>query len=150
MCLLFWHHWRHGLIAVLDTFSYMIINRPKIANYWELCIIIIVIQEFSIVRFRPSPIRIIIGFPRPNEYAAVAGFSTNTSLSTFLPGSGTNEVLNLTRTSNVNIPGIWMFQVDGIIIIYNNKWWLWVWEENRKWSIQLDLSFEMAALVYIP
>ena len=55
-----------------------------------------------------------IGFATEgDDVAAVVGFSTNTSLSTSLPGSGTNK-LNLTMTSNVNIPGIWMFQVDGI------------------------------------
>ncbi len=51
-----------------------------------------------------------IGFPGPDDYAAVAGFAVD-SLSSSLPGSGTNEVLNLTNTSNVNIPGVWMFQV---------------------------------------
>ncbi len=53
-----------------------------------------------------------IGFPNDDDdVAAIVGFSINSSLSSSLPGSGTNEVLNLTKTSNVNIPGVWMFQV---------------------------------------
>lgn len=28
-----------------------------------------------------------------------------------VPESGTTEIINIAQTSNVNIPGIWMFQV---------------------------------------
>ncbi len=52
-----------------------------------------------------------------NGTAAVAAFSDSTnSLFTSLPHSGTNDIVDLTRTSNVNIPGVWMFQVDGMVM----------------------------------
>jgi len=30
-----------------------------------------------------------------------------------IPPSGTADVLNLDSTSNVNMPGVWIFQIDG-------------------------------------
>ena len=47
---------------------------------------------------------------------AIAGFNFDDSITVIsesLPFSGTNDVEMLTTTSNVNISGVWMFQVDG-------------------------------------
>ena len=38
-----------------------------------------------------------------------------------IPGSLTPSIINITQTSNVGIPGVWMFQVDGGNIIYNHS-----------------------------
>ena len=29
-----------------------------------------------------------------------------------VPGSQTPDIINITKTSNIDVPGIWMFQVD--------------------------------------
>ncbi len=34
-----------------------------------------------------------------------------------LPGSGTDDIRNLTTTSNVGVPGIWIYRVDSFGII---------------------------------
>lgn len=47
-----------------------------------------------------------------NGVAAIVGISNNGS-STFAPSSGTQMVINISDTSNVNIPGVWIFQLDG-------------------------------------
>lgn len=43
--------------------------------------------------------------------AAIIGVSNNGS-SVFAPSSGTQMVINISDTSNVNIPGVWIFQLD--------------------------------------
>ena len=43
---------------------------------------------------------------------ARVGFSSRDGSNFFtVPESGTTEIINITQTSNVNIPGIWMFHV---------------------------------------
>ena len=45
---------------------------------------------------------------------ATVGFSSRDSLNFFnVPQSGTEAIINITQTSNVNIPGVWMFRVSG-------------------------------------
>lgn len=47
---------------------------------------------------------------------AQAGFSSGDGLLSFsLPGSQTPQVLELSSTSNVQRPGVWVFRVDGNI-----------------------------------
>ena len=55
----------------------------------------------------------------PDSIAAIAGLSVNHSASNTqvvefvqLPYSGTNDVTRLTSTSNIGIPGVWLFRVD--------------------------------------
>lgn len=44
--------------------------------------------------------------------AARVGFSASDNSNFFtVPESGTAEIINITQTSNVNIPGTWMFRV---------------------------------------
>ncbi len=61
---------------------------------------------------------------RYSENGAVAGFNEGT-LEIFgtLPGSGTNDVINLPQRTNVNISGVWIFQVDSIEI-QSKRWCL--------------------------
>ena len=44
--------------------------------------------------------------------AAIIGVSNNGS-SAFAPSSGTQMAINISATSTVNIPGVWIFQLDG-------------------------------------
>jgi len=47
-----------------------------------------------------------------------AGDSTNFIT---IPGSLTPSIINITQTSNVGIPGVWMFKVGEGNVLYNNK-----------------------------
>ena len=43
---------------------------------------------------------------------ARAGYDARDSINHFtIPGSGTASIINITQTSNVGIPGTWMFQL---------------------------------------
>ena len=43
---------------------------------------------------------------------AVAGINTGNLLTALsIPGSGTPSIINIDETTNVEIPGVWMFQV---------------------------------------
>lgn len=47
-----------------------------------------------------------------------AGFNAGDQKNYYsIPGAQTDAVINLTRTSNVGIPGKWVFQVDGDSIL---------------------------------
>ena len=48
-----------------------------------------------------------------DEIGNVAAIYFGSGTGGYIPGSGTNDVMNLTLTSNVNILGMWIFQVDG-------------------------------------
>ncbi len=61
----------------------------------------------------------------------VSAVVTIPSLHTSLPTSGTNEVLNLTKISNVNIPGVWMFQADNHYGKERDEI-LFLWEEGGR------------------
>ena len=55
----------------------------------------------------------IIGFTDSKGNGAIAGFNDGTlGISRTLPGSGGDDVIYLPLTSNVNIPGVWIFQVN--------------------------------------
>ena len=44
---------------------------------------------------------------------ALAGINAGDGVnSVAIPGSLTPNIINITQTSNVGIPGVWMFQVD--------------------------------------
>ena len=46
--------------------------------------------------------------------SAQAGFNKGDGTNFYtLPGSGSNETLALSDTSYVNMPGVWVFQVNG-------------------------------------
>jgi len=46
--------------------------------------------------------------------AARVGFSSLDGVNFFnVAESGTAAIINITQTSNVNIPGVWMFRVSG-------------------------------------
>ena len=45
-------------------------------------------------------------------YEALAGINAGDGVNQFtIPGSQTSEIIDITHTSNVGIPGIWMFRV---------------------------------------
>ena len=45
--------------------------------------------------------------------AARVGYSSIDGINFFnVSGSGTAAIINITQTSNVNIPGVWMFRVS--------------------------------------
>ena len=47
------------------------------------------------------------------EDYALAGINAGDGInSVTIPGSLTPSIINITQTSNVGIPGVWMFQVD--------------------------------------
>ena len=48
---------------------------------------------------------------------AVAGFSDGINSSYLLPGSGGEGVANLSLTSNIESPGVWLFRTDGESIV---------------------------------
>ena len=54
----------------------------------------------------------------PTEISfAVAGFSDGINSSYLLPGSGGEGVANLSSTSNIESPGVWLFRTDGESIV---------------------------------
>lgn len=47
--------------------------------------------------------------------AALVGYNAGDGIRyETVPESMTAEIINITRTSNVDIPGVWVFQVDGV------------------------------------
>ena len=45
-------------------------------------------------------------------FEALAGVNAGNGINQFtIPGSQTSDIINITHTSNVDIPGIWMFRV---------------------------------------
>ena len=54
------------------------------------------------------------------EIDALAGINAGDGVnSVTIPGSLTPDIINITQTSNVGIPGVWMFRVgEGMCIIY--------------------------------
>ena len=53
-------------------------------------------------------------FTNYSPCSAQAGFNKGSEMNFYaLPGSGTSEVLALSNTSYINMPGVWVFQVDG-------------------------------------
>ena len=54
--------------------------------------------------------------------AATAGYDAGDLVNFFnVPGSGTPEIINITRTSNVGNPGMWIFSttIQGVQCFYN-------------------------------
>ena len=51
---------------------------------------------------------------------ALAGINAGDQINhVTIPGSQSPEIINITRTSNIGIPGVWMFRVGrGIVCIY--------------------------------
>ena len=54
---------------------------------------------------------------------ALAGFNDGDGINSYtIPGSLTRSIISITETSNVDIPGTWMFQLDcgnnGMLISY--------------------------------
>ena len=43
---------------------------------------------------------------------ALVGFYAGDGTSYLIPHSNTEEIINVTMTTNVEIPGVWMFRVD--------------------------------------
>ena len=55
--------------------------------------------------------------------AATAGYDDNGDNSFNIPGSGTAAIINITQTSNVGIPGMWMFITTSMQgVVYNIKY----------------------------
>ena len=49
---------------------------------------------------------------------AQVGFDAGDGIRYFtVPGSQTDEIINIASTSNVNIPGMWIFRIDGREVI---------------------------------
>ena len=48
-----------------------------------------------------------------NGIAAVAGVNVNETHYTPIPSSGTQNIISIASTSNVNVSGVWIFQLDG-------------------------------------
>ena len=48
-----------------------------------------------------------------NALAGINAGNINGVSSTIIPGSQTPSIINITQTSNVGVPGLWMFKVDG-------------------------------------
>ena len=48
---------------------------------------------------------------------ALAGFDSRDGTVFNLPGSGTASVVNLTTTSNVGVPGVFVFRISGSVIM---------------------------------
>ena len=52
---------------------------------------------------------------------ALAGINAGDGINNItIPGSLTPSIINITQTSNVGIPGVWMFQVDKGTYIYSH------------------------------
>ena len=43
---------------------------------------------------------------------ASAGFNAGDGIHFTIPGSLSDDIINITDTSNVGIPGVWMFQIN--------------------------------------
>ena len=52
---------------------------------------------------------------------AIAGINAGVN-SIIIPGSSSPSIVNIEKTSNVDIPGTWMFKVDEGKNIYNKKY----------------------------
>ena len=48
---------------------------------------------------------------------AIANILLNLVFNVALPGSGTEDIRNLTTTSNVGVDGMWMYRVDSEMLI---------------------------------
>ena len=56
------------------------------------------------------------------ENGALAGINAGDGInSVTIPGSLTPSIINIAQTSNVGIPGVWMFQVDRGNLIYDHS-----------------------------
>ena len=55
------------------------------------------------------------GFRGLGGTEALAGYSASDGTSYTIPGSRTSTIINIVRTSNVGIPGTYIFQVGGIV-----------------------------------
>ena len=54
---------------------------------------------------------------------AVAGINAGDGVNNIIiPGSQTPSIINITQTSNVDIPGVWMFRVDKGIYLFITPW----------------------------
>ena len=52
---------------------------------------------------------------------SVAGINAGDGINSItIPGSLTPSIINITQTSNVGIPGVWMFKVGEGNVLYNN------------------------------
>ena len=50
---------------------------------------------------------------------ALAGYNAGNNINSFtIPGSRTPSIINIARTTNVGIPGTWMFKVEGTYVIH--------------------------------
>ena len=49
----------------------------------------------------------------PNGIAAVAGVNGNETQFPLVQSSGTQDIINVASTSNVDSHGVWIFQLDG-------------------------------------
>ena len=68
------------------------------------------VQSFAI--FLYNEIQWVLEYDPP--YPAKVGFSDGISNKSYeLPGSGTPEIINITKRSNVGRPGVWMYRIDG-------------------------------------
>lgn len=52
----------------------------------------------------------------------IVGFVGPGSNGFLLPGSGSNDILELNSTSNVGRPGLWIFQVDGEEVVFGGMY----------------------------
>jgi len=47
---------------------------------------------------------------------AVAGYNTREGNHSFsIPGSGTANIINITQTSNIGVPGVWILHGEGLL-----------------------------------
>lgn len=58
----------------------------------------------------------------PDSFAAIIGFNLNTTLSSSVPHSETDNVVLLSQTSNANNTGVWVFQVNGLEVKGQNDY----------------------------
>ncbi len=58
------------------------------------------------------------------------GFTDVIEESVYIPVSNTSDVINVATTSNIGIPGVWIFQIDSasIIVPGESVYCMWVHE----------------------
>ena len=74
------------------------------------------VHSFVLFLYADGLIQWIRGEPsESSDLIAVAGYSTLEGDHFFnIPGSGTAEIMNVTQTSNIGVPGMWILPAEGV------------------------------------
>ena len=102
----------------LYLISGVTVCQPIITEFYFTCHFALQINTFQCVLATSAPASFVIFLYADGEIqwtnGALAGINAGDGVNSItIPGSRTQDIINISQTSNVGIPGIWMFQVNG-------------------------------------